>query len=170
MLVAAMNPCPCGYFGHPTRPCTCSAHAVERYLEKVSGPLLDRIDLHIEVQPVEFAQLNGKGDGESSASIRERVIRAREVQARRYAGLGFSCNAQIPDALFNEFCQTTPQADRLLERTFERFGLSGRAYRRILKIARTIADMGGSAVIDTPHVAEAVQYRTLDRKYWQRKG
>ena len=170
MLVAAMNPCPCGYFGHPTRPCTCSPKAVDRYLEKVSGPLLDRMDLHIEVPPVDFNQLAAHVDGESSAVIRERVTKVREIQAKRYAGLGFSTNAQIPDTLFDQFTETSSDAARLLQRTFERMGLSGRAYRRILKIARTIADMDGCRIIDTPHVAEAVQYRTLDRKYWLRNG
>ncbi len=168
MLVAAMNPCPCGYFGHPTRPCTCPPHAVDRYLDRISGPMLDRMDLHIEVPPVEFEQLSQRGDGESSAVIRKRVEAVRALQEQRYAGLGFSCNAHIPDHLFQEYCQTTEDANRLLKRTFERFGLSGRAYRRVLKVARTIADMEGSEKIAASHVGEAVQYRTLDRKYWQR--
>ncbi len=168
MLVAAMNPCPCGYFGHPTRPCTCSPHAVDRYLQKVSGPLLDRVDLHIEVPPVEFDQLSGEKDGETSAVIRARVEKARKLQSERYAGLGFSCNAHIPDHLFQQFCQPNEAASSLLRRAFERFGMSGRAYRRVLKVARTIADMEGSETIGTAHVGEALQYRTLDRKYWQR--
>lgn len=168
MLVAAMNPCPCGYFGHPTRPCTCPPHAVDRYLERISGPLLDRMDLHIEVPPVGFDQLSGSGDGEPSAVIRQRVTAARKLQAERFSGLDFNCNAQIPDSLFPEFCQTTEDASRLLKRTFEKFGLSSRAYRRILKVARTIADLDNSSVIGSTHVGEAVQYRTLDRKYWQR--
>lgn len=168
MLVAAMNPCPCGYFGHPTRPCTCPPHAVDRYLERISGPLLDRMDLHIEVPPVGFDQLSGSGDGEPSAVIRQRVTAARKLQAERFSGLDFNCNAQIPDSLFPEFCQTTEDASRLLKRTFEKFGLSSRAYRRILKVARTIADLDNSSLIGSAHVGEAVQYRTLDRKYWQR--
>lgn len=168
MLVAAMNPCPCGYFGHPTRPCTCPPHAVDRYLERISGPLLDRMDLHIEVPPVGFDQLSGKGEEESSAEIRKRVAAARKLQAERYDGLDFNCNAHIPDSLFAEFCRTTDEASRLLQRTFERLGLSSRAYRRILKVARTIADFDNSEIIGTAHVGEAVQYRTLDRKYWQR--
>ncbi len=168
MLVAAMNPCPCGYFGHPTRPCTCPPHAVDRYLERISGPLLDRLDLHIEVPPVGFDQLSGEGQEEPSAVIRQRVTAARRLQAERYAGLDFTCNAQIPDSLFPEFCRTTGEASVLLKRTFEKFGLSSRAYRRILKVARTIADLDNSDVIGSAHVGEAVQYRTLDRKYWQR--
>lgn len=169
MLVAAMNPCPCGYFGHPTRPCTCSPHAVDRYLERVSGPMLDRMDLQIEVPPVDFEELSGAaGDGETSAMIRARVSAARDLQQKRYAGLGFSCNAQMPDQYFPEFCTPTEDAARLMKRAFEKFGLSGRAYRRILKMARTIADLDGSETIGAAHVGEAVQYRTLDRKYWQR--
>lgn len=169
MLVAAMNPCPCGYFGHPTRPCTCTAHAVDRYLERVSGPMLDRMDLQIEVPPVEFEQLSGAGGiEETSAEIRARVSAARDLQQKRYQGLGFTCNAQLPDQYFQEFCTPTEDAARLLKRAFEKFDLSGRAYRRILKMARTIADLSGCETIGSDHVAEALQYRTLDRKYWQR--
>lgn len=171
MLVAAMNPCPCGYFGHPSRPCTCPPHAVDRYLERVSGPLLDRMDLHIEVPPVEFEQLAGSSASqeESSAEIRKRVAAAREMQSQRYQGLGFSVNAHIPDGdLFNRFCTPTEEAARLLKRAFERFNMSARAYARVLKVARTIADLDGGGPISSAHAAEAVQYRTLDRKYWQR--
>lgn len=169
MLVAAMNPCPCGYFGHPTRPCTCSPRAVDRYLQRISGPMLDRMDLQIEVPPVEFEELSSsEGGGETSAEIRARVTAARELQQKRYAGLGFTCNAHLPDQYFQQFCTPTEGAVKLLKRAFEKFGLSGRAYRRVLKMARTIADLDHSEQIDTPHVAEAIQYRTLDRKYWQR--
>lgn len=168
MLVAAMNPCPCGYFGHPTRPCTCSPRAVDRYLQRVSGPMLDRMDLQIEVPPVEFEELASTGgDGETSAVIRARVTEARLLQQKRYAGLGFTCNAQLPDQYFQQFCTPTEGAVVLLKRAFEKFGMSGRAYRRVLKMARTIADLDHSEQIDTSHAAEAVQYRTLDRKYWQ---
>ena len=167
MLVAAMNPCPCGYYGHPTRSCTCNQQAVGRYLSKVSGPLLDRIDLHIEVPPVEFDQLSARQKAESSASIRERVNAARARQQQRFAGTDIVSNARIPTSKLKEFCPLTDAANILLKGAFERMGLSARAYDRLLKVARTIADLDGSDVIDTPHIAEAIQYRSLDRKYWQ---
>ena len=169
MLVAAMNPCPCGYFGHPTRPCMCSPHAVERYLGKVSGPLLDRIDLHIEVPAVPFEELSSTKPEETSAQIRKRVNAARKLQQERFAGQPYSCNADIPAAQMQTMCQTTQAAATLLQRAFDRFGFSARTYGRVLKVARTIADLEGSEKIDTSHAAEAVQYRTLDRKYWLRK-
>ncbi len=167
MLVAAMNPCPCGYYGHPTRSCTCSQTAVGRYLSKVSGPLLDRIDLHIEVPPVEFDQLSSKQKAESSASIRERVNAARARQQERFKGTGILSNARIPTSKLKEYCPLTEGASALLKGAFERMGLSARAYDRLLKVARTIADLDGCNTIDTPHIAEAIQYRSLDRKYWQ---
>ncbi len=167
MLVAAMNPCPCGYYGHPHRACTCSQQAVTNYLSKVSGPLLDRIDLHIEVPPVEYDQLTDKKKAESSAAIRARVNAARAVQQRRFAGTDITSNAHIPTGKLNEYCAMTDGADRMLRGAFERLGLSARAYDRLLKVARTIADLAGSDIIDTPHIAEAIQYRSLDRKYWQ---
>ncbi len=166
MLVAAMNPCPCGYFGHPSTPCTCSPKAVERYLSRISGPLLDRMDLHIEVPPVEFQELASDAKGESSQEIRQRVNAARRRQVERYAGKGYACNADIPAAQLREACQVTKEADGLLKDAFEKFGFSARSYGRVLKVARTIADLEGSACVDVAHAAEAVQYRTLDRKYW----
>lgn len=169
MLVAAMNPCPCGYFGHPTHPCLCSPHAVERYLGKVSGPLLDRIDLHIEVPAVPFEELSSTRREETSEEIRERVNAARRIQQERYQGLPYGCNADIPASQMQEMCQTTQAATKLLQRAFESFGFSARTYGRVLKVARTIADLDNSEKIDTAHAAEAVQYRTLDRKYWLRK-
>ena len=167
MLVAAMNPCPCGYYGHPTRSCTCSQQAVGRYLSKVSGPLLDRIDLHIEVPPVEFDQLASRQKAEPSADIRLRVNAARARQQARFAGTDIVSNARIPTSKLKEFCPLTDAANTLLKGAFERMGLSARAYDRLLKVARTIADLDGCDVIDTPHIAEAIQYRSLDRKYWQ---
>ena len=165
-LVAAMNPCPCGFFGHPTKPCTCSKAAVSRYLSRVSGPLLDRFDLHVEVPPVEFESLASSEPAEPSSAIRARVDRAREVQNQRYEGAGVTCNARLPSALLHEVCVLTPAASGLLQRAFDRLGLSARAYDRILKVARTIADLDEADAIDTGHISEAVQYRSLDRKYW----
>ena len=169
MLVAAMNPCPCGYFGHPTRPCTCSSGAVSRYLGRISGPLLDRLDIHVEVPPVDFDEFSSGQKGEPSAAIRERVNRAREIQNRRFAGTGISCNAHIPPALLHEVCTITPQALRLLRTAFEQLDLSARAFDRVMKVARTIADLEGCRDIEPKHAAEAVQYRSLDRRYWARE-
>ena len=166
MLVAAMNPCPCGYYGHPTRKCTCSEGSVSRYLSKVSGPLLDRIDLHVEVMPVEFADLADRSRAESSAAIRERVNAARRIQNERYKDTGITCNAMLTPAYLHRFCILTEEAKNMLKTAFERMGLSARAYDRILKVARTIADLDGSEDIDVQHIAEALQYRSLDRKYW----
>ncbi len=167
-LVCAMNPCPCGYYGTGVRKCTCSKNDVNRYLNKISGPLLDRIDIHIEVPAVQYEELSNAQPAESSEKIRERVNRARQIQARRYEGLGFSANARIPSGKLHEFCALDDKADALLKRAFEKLGLSSRAYSKILKVSRTIADLEGSETIKSPHVAEAVQYRSLDRKYWNR--
>ena len=166
MFVAAMNPCPCGYFGHPTRRCICSAQAVSRYLARVSGPLLDRLDLHIEVPPVDFEQLDSSGMEEGSESIRRRVNAARRIQNERFRGTGISCNARIRTDRLREFCRLSDPGRALLKKAFDRLGLSARAYDRILKVCRTIADLDGSETIEPAHVAEAVQYRSLDRKYW----
>ena len=169
MLVAAMNPCPCGYFGHPSRECTCSPAAASRYLARVSGPLLDRIDLHIEVPPVQFDELAARKPGESSAAIRERVNAARAVQQQRYAGTGIGSNARIPAGKLRTYCPLSGEAQGLLRAAFERLGLSARGYDRVLKVARTIADLDGGGDILPAHVAEAVQYRSLDRKYWENR-
>ena len=163
-----MNPCPCGYYGHPTRPCTCSPQKVSRYLSRVSGPLLDRLDLHIEVAPVEFSHLSSHKKGESSAAIRQRVNAARAIQLKRYAGTPVRCNAQLTAAMVREHCRVTDAGMEALKRAFERLGLSARGYDRILKVSRTIADLSGSEMIDLPHISEAIQYRSLDRKYWGR--
>lgn len=166
-LIAAMNPCRCGYYGHPSKPCTCPKGTVTKYLGKISGPLLDRMDIHIEVPPVEYTQLKEGSKAESSAEIRTRVNAARQIQTRRYAGSEITCNARIPRAVLNEVCVMTSEAEKILALTFERLELSARAHDRILKIARTVADMDGAEKIDVKHIAQAVQYRSLDRKYWQ---
>lgn len=161
MLVAAMNPCPCGFFGDPTRECRCTGALITRYLTKISGPLLDRIDLHIEVPAVAYKELRGNDTGASSAEMRGRVERAREIQSRR----GF-INSQIPTNRLREVCALDEAGERTLEIAMRKMGLSARAHDRILKVARTIADMGGSEAVVAKHVAEAVQYRSLDRSYW----
>ncbi|MBQ5544618.1 MAG: YifB family Mg chelatase-like AAA ATPase [Clostridia bacterium] len=165
-LIAAMNPCRCGYFGHPTRPCTCRKGAVARYLSKISGPLLDRIDIHVEVPPVNYSDLARTTPSESSAVIKQRVDAARKRQQERFAGTGISCNARITPEVFHKTCVLTDDASQLLKLAFDRMHLSGRAYDRIVKVARTIADLDGSDVISSPHISEAVQYRSLDREYW----
>lgn len=167
MMIAAMNPCPCGYYGHPTKECTCTPFVMERYLQKISGPLLDRIDLHIEVMSVEYDDLSKEiSDAESSCEILKRVLSAREIQQKRYSQHNIACNADLPSALVRKYCKLTPDADNLLKLAFQRMGLSARAYDRILKVSRTIADLEGSEKIETSHISEAVQYRKMDRKFW----
>ena len=166
MLVAAMNPCPCGYFGHPTHSCSCSTRTVRKYLNKISGPLLDRMDLHIEVQPVDFDSLNSEHKEEPSYVIKERVNKARLIQQKRYAGTGINCNARLTPAMLKEYCKLDKEAAALLKNFFEKFGMSARAYDRILKVARTIADLEEKEVIEMLHIAQAIQFRSLDRKYW----
>lgn len=161
MLVAAMNPCPCGFFGDATRECRCTGAIIQRYLAKISGPLLDRIDIHIEVPAVPFNELRGPGDGITSAQMRDRVLEARRVQQQR----GFY-NSQIPQRLLRKVCALDEAGERALEMAVRRLGLSARAHDRILKVARTIADLGGSERVQAKHIAEAVQYRSLDRSYW----
>ena len=168
MLVAAMNPCPCGNFGNPAKPCACAPHAVERYLGRISGPLLDRIDLHVEVTAVEYEELTGSERGESSAEIRARVIAARERQERRRPAVGARCNAKLSAAALDEVCDMTSRAEALLRRAFDALGFSARAYDKVRRVARTIADLEGAQAVDAPHVAEAVQFRALDKKYWMR--
>ncbi len=166
MLIAAMNPCPCGYFGHPAKQCTCSKKMVSAYLSKISGPLLDRIDLHIEVPPVEFKALSSSKKSETSAEIKQRVDRVREIQNERFQNTGITCNARITPALLSQMCPLDDEAKTALQKAFDSLGLSGRAYDKILKVSRTIADMDGSEVIKQVHIYEAIQYRSLDRKYW----
>lgn len=166
MLVAAMNPCPCGYFGHPGRKCTCSPTAVSHYLNRVSGPMLDRLDLHIEVPPVDFDSLAKEEKTETSAQIRERINAARKLQQERYEGTGITCNARLTSKMLKQFCPLTESASTVLKGAFERLNMSARAYDRILKVARTIADIDGAEIIDSPHILQAIQLRSLDRKYW----
>ena len=169
MVVAAMNPCPCGYFGHPTRACTCSKGAVAKYLGRISGPLLDRLDLHIDVPPVDYDSLANHQKSESSAAIRQRVMKVRQIQQQRFQDNKIYANAQIPPGMLEQFCPMDDGAKAMLKSAFERLGLSGRAYDRILKVARTAADLEESEVIRRSHIAEAIQYRSLDRKYWSRQ-
>ena len=168
MIVAAMNPCPCGYYGHPTRPCICKEPQVSRYLSRISGPLLDRLDLHVDAMPVEYEHLASKAPAESSAEIRKRVQSARDVQLERLKGFGVTSNARIPSGKLHDCCPMTDGAAAFLKTAFDHLGLSARAYDRVVKVARTIADLDHSEKIDTAHIAEAVQYRSLDRKYWQK--
>lgn len=166
MLIAAMNPCPCGYYGHPTRKCICNQKQVTGYLSRVSGPLLDRFDIHVEVAPVEFSDLSSAQKEESSEKIRERVQKARDIQNERYKGTSVTCNARITSDIIQEVCPMTDGALEMLKNVFDKLGLSARAYDRILKVARTCADMEAAEVIGKEHIAQAVQYRSLDRKYW----
>lgn len=171
MLVCAMNPCPCGYLGHPTKKCTCTPQAAQKYLTKVSGPLLDRIDIQIEVPPVEFSALSGEGEAEeTSAQIKARVDKARAVQQERFRGTGVSCNARMTAAMVKEYCVMDEKAKKMLKGVFDKLGLSARAYDKILKVARTAADLEGSDIITTAHISEAIRYRNLDRKIYSNNG
>ena len=167
MLVASMNPCPCGYYNHPDKDCVCSPGVVQKYLNKISGPLLDRIDLHVEVTPVSFNELSAISLGESSNEIRERVIAARKIQEDRFEkNNGVHANAQISSKILKEICEINQDGKDLLKKAMDKLGLSARAYDRILKVARTIADLEKSENIQTNHLAEAIQYRSLDREGW----
>ena len=167
MLIASMNPCPCGYYNHPDKECTCPPGAVQKYLNKISGPLLDRIDLHVEVTPVAFSELSSTRDYEKSGSIRDRVIKAREIQSERYKNdPGTYGNAQMSSKMLKEICVISPVGANLLKIAMEKLNLSARAYDRILKVSRTIADLESSEEIKPEHLAEAIQYRSLDREGW----
>ena len=166
MLIAAMNPCPCGYYGHPKKNCTCSTKAIHKYLSKISGPLLDRIDIHVEVPAVEYDDLTDYNEAESSAEIRKRVNKARQIQTERFKDTGVTCNAGITADIFRDVCVTDDKAREVLRKAFDKLGLSARAYDRVLKVSRTIADLDSSEIIRSEHILEAVQYRTLDKKYW----
>ena len=166
-LVAAMNPCPCGYYNHPTKECTCSPGSVSRYMGRISGPLMDRIDMHIEVTPVDPSELQSAAEGERSAVVRERVMQARAIQRKRFEGIeGVHTNARMNAAMVRTYCVLDEASDRLLKRAMERLSLSARAYDRILKVARTIADLAGREQIAQSDVAEAIGYRSLDRGNW----
>jgi magnesium chelatase family protein len=179
MLAAAMNPCPCGYFNDKSRECMCTPPMIQRYVSKVSGPLLDRIDIHIEVPAVQYKELRGGMAAEGSEQIRARVLAARERQHERFGEGGdrtkgsakaasrrVFANSQMSTQQIRTYCELSSDAERLLERAMQQQGLSARAHDRILKVARTIADLGGEEMIAVPHIAEAIQYRTLDRSYW----
>jgi len=168
MLAAAMNPCPCGFFNDSSRECHCTQPMIQRYVSKISGPLLDRIDIHIDVPAVNYKELRGGSAPEGSTQIRERVLRAREVQLNRFAAAGekIFCNAQMSTRQIRTYCELSTDCERLLERAMLQQGLSARAHDRILKVARTVADLDGSVLIESKHIAEAIQYRTLDRTYW----
>ena len=163
-----MNPCRCGYFGHPTHPCTCSAHDVKRYISRISGPLLDRIDIEVELPSISYDELTASAAPcESSATVRERVIAARAFAAARMEGeRGVFCNAQLDAAAIRRYCRTDAAADAVLKGAYERMGLSARGYDRIMRVARTVADLDKSELIRADHVAQAIQLRSLDRKYW----
>ena len=167
-LIASMNPCPCGYYNHPTKECTCSAAAVHRYMAHISGPLMDRIDIHIEVVPVSIAEMNTTQRAESSAEIRRRVVAARNIQQQRFAGLDIHCNAMMNSSMLRTFAPLSRECSELLERAMTRLNLSARAYDRVIKVARTIADLEGCANIAPQHISEAIGYRSLDRDTWGR--
>ncbi len=167
MLVASMNPCPCGYYNHPDRQCVCGPGIVQKYLSKISGPLLDRIDLHVEVTPVNFTELSSERLSEKSETIRERVIKAREIQEKRFTDHpDLHCNAQMGSKMVRQVCKISEAGHALLKKAMEKLGLSARAYDRILKVARTIADLAGTEDIQIEHLAEAIQFRSLDREGW----
>lgn len=168
ILVCAMNPCPCGNFGNEKKRCTCSPAQIHRYLSKVSGPLLDRLDIHVETEPLSYDDLRSDKKGESSEAVRKRVTAARQRQQERYAELGASCNARLSAKLTRHFCKVSPASEELLRRSFDEMKLSARAFDKTLRIARTIADLEGEELIREEFVAEAIQFRSLDRKYWER--
>ena len=165
MVICAMNPCPCGYYGHPTRPCTCSTGVAQRYLNRVSGPLIDRLDIHINVPPVDFENLSGTNKAESSAEIKKRVEKARAIQHKRFEGTTITCNAKMDAASTRKYCKMTESSLMILKTAFERLSLSARAYDKVLRIARTIADLEDAEIIETHHITEAIQYRSFDRDF-----
>ncbi|MEW6379808.1 MAG: YifB family Mg chelatase-like AAA ATPase [bacterium] len=168
LLIGSMNSCKCGFLGHPAKHCRCTSWEIRKYLSSISGPLLDRIDLHVEVPPLEYHELSGQSaQGESSAEIRQRVNCARKIQEARYAGNGIFCNAQLNSKQLKKYCSLDEESSKLIEMAINNLGLSARAYDRVLKVSRTIADLAGEEEIRSHHVAEAIQYRSLDREYWK---
>lgn len=167
MLIASMNPCPCGFLGSKEKNCTCSPQAISRYIGKISGPLLDRIDIQVEATPVKYQKLNSEEQIESSENIKKRVDMARRIQQERYKESKIYSNSQLTPKLIEKYCKLDKDGKNILQSAFERLGLSARAYGRILKVARTIADLSGSSNIEKNHIVEAIQYRSLDKKYWK---
>ena len=167
MFVASMNPCPCGFYGSKEKQCTCTEQMINKYMEKISGPLLDRIDIQIEVSGVKYQKLKSAKEEESSETIRERVEGARQTQYNRYKEDKIYTNSQLTPKLIEKYCKLDEKSQRLIENAFDKLGLSARAYSRILKVARTIADLDKKENIEVQHIAEAIQYRSLDKKYWR---
>ena len=167
MLIASMNPCECGYYGSNVKKCTCNLKSIKRYIRKISGPLLDRIDLHIEVKPVDYKKLTICNKNETSKKIKERVDKARQIQLERYKNFGFFNNAELDSTLLEKFCKLDEMGSEIMEKSFKRFSLSARAHDKILKISRTIADLDDSKDIQYKHIAEPIQYRSLDKKYFR---
>ena len=168
MFIASMNPCPCGYYGSKEKQCTCREEQIQKYIHKISGPLLDRIDIHIEVESVNYQKLGNDIPSETSDTIRKRVNKAREIQVNRYRDHHIFSNSELTPKLISKYCKLSSKSKHILEIAFTQLGLSARAYNRILKVAKTIADLDSSENIKTHHLAEAIQYRSLDRKYWGR--
>ncbi len=167
MLVASMNPCPCGYYGSKDRKCTCTKNQIDKYMNKISGPLLDRIDIHIEAEKVEYKNLENEEDEETSEAIRQRVNKARKIAYERYREYGIYSNAELTPELIKKYCKLDKNTSKILEEAFQKLGFSARAYSRILKLARTIADLDEKENIELKHITEAIRYRDLDRKYWK---
>ena len=167
MFVASMNPCPCGFYGSKDKECTCTPEAISRYMGKISGPLLDRIDIQIEVTPVKYQKIASEEKIESSEVIKHRVDSARKIQLDRYKQYGIFSNSELTPSLSNIYCKLDLKSKEIVQNAFERLGLSARGYERILKVARTIADLDEKENIEAKHIAEAIQYRSLDRKYWK---